>query len=262
MFEYIQKLRTWRNRFEERLDSRNQRATLETFTHQLSEFRFLKFDEVEVPGQYLQHRDKNQDFVRIERFLPDVDLVRGIGICHRRLKIRGHDASVHQFAIQYPAARNSRREERVLQLFRIFNGILSKRKESRRRNLQFHLPLIVPITPSVRMVQDDSSYINMQGIFEDYCRRNGVNKDEPVLFSIEKLRALAPVQDVLTPHFYHVLLTPISRKILNMPIAFVSKHLPLFSKNMSRRRSSSITSAPPTLPSPTSGPSAALSHIS
>jgi len=42
------------------------------------------------------------------------------------------------------------------------------------------------------MVQDDESYINMQGIFEDYCRRTGVNKDEPVLFSIEKLRTLAP----------------------------------------------------------------------
>jgi transformation/transcription domain-associated protein len=148
---------------------------------------------VEVPGQYLQHRDKNSDFVRIERFLPDVDLVRGIGICHRRLKIRGHDGSVHPFAIQFPAARNSRREERILQLFRIFNGILSKRKESRRRNLQFHLPLMIPITPSVRMVQDDASYMNMQGIFEDYCRRNGINKDEPVLFSIEKLRALQPV---------------------------------------------------------------------
>ena len=108
MYEYIQKLRIWRNRFEERLDARLQRATLESFTHQLSEFRFLKFDEVEIPGQYLQHRDKNQDFVRIERFLPNDGLVRGIGICHRRLRIRGHDSSVHSFAIQYPAARNSR----------------------------------------------------------------------------------------------------------------------------------------------------------
>lgn len=193
MYEYIQKLRVWRNRFEERLDRRKLTVPLENFTHQLSEFRYLKFDDVEVPGQYLQHRDKNSDFVRIERFLPDVDLVRGIGICHRRLKIRGHDGSIHPFAIQFPAARSSRREERILQLFRIFNGILAKRKESRRRNLQFHLPLMVPITPSVRMVQDDASYINMQGIFEDYCRRNGINKDEPVLFSIEKLRALQPV---------------------------------------------------------------------
>ncbi|KAF2743549.1 hypothetical protein M011DRAFT_471297 [Sporormia fimetaria CBS 119925] len=192
MYEYIQKLRTWRNRFEERLDRRQQTVPLEVYTHQLSEFRFLKFDDVEIPGQYLQHRDKNSDFVRIERFLPDVDLVRGVGICHRRLKIRGHDGSVHPFAIQYPSARNSRREERILQLFRIFNVILSKRKESRRRNLQFHLPLMVPITPSVRMVQDDPSYINMQAIFEDYCRRTGVNKDEPVLFAIEKLRNLSP----------------------------------------------------------------------
>ncbi len=193
MYEYIQKLRTWRNRFEERLDRRKLVVPLEQYTHQLSEFRFLKFDDVEVPGQYLQHRDKNSDFVRIERFLPDVELIRGVGNCHRRLKILGHDGSVHPFAIQFPAARSSRREERILQLFRIFNGILAKRKESRRRNLQFHLPLMVPITPSVRMVQDDASYINMQGIYEDYCRKNSINKDEPVLFSIEKLRALQPV---------------------------------------------------------------------
>lgn len=193
MYEYIQKLRVWRNRFEERLDRRRLSVPLENYTHQLSEFRFLRFDDVEVPGQYLQHRDKNSDFVRIERFLPNVELVRGVGICHRRLTIRGHDGSIHPFAIQFPAARSSRREERILQLFRIFSGILSKRKESRRRNLQFHLPLMIPITPSVRMVQDDASYISMQGIFEDYCRRNGINKDEPVLFSIEKLRALQPV---------------------------------------------------------------------
>ena len=199
MYEYIQKLRIWRNRFEERLDRRKLTVPLESYTHQLNEFRFLKFDDVEVPGQYLQHRDKNSDFVRIERFLPDIDLVRGIGICHRRLKIRGHDGSVHPFAIQFPAARSSRREERILQLFRIFNGILAKRKESRRRNLQFHLPLMVPITPSVRMVQDDASYINMQGIYEDYCRVNGINKDEPVLFTIEKLRQLQPVSIFFLP---------------------------------------------------------------
>ncbi|KAJ4373715.1 transcription-associated protein 1 [Didymella sp. IMI 355093] len=192
MFEYIQKLRTWRNRFEERLDRRRIVVPLEQYTHQLSEFRFLKFDDVEVPGQYLLHRDKNSDFVRIERFLSDVELVRGVGVCHRRIKIRGHDGSTHPFAIQFPTARSSRREERIIQLFRIFNGILSKRKESRRRNLQFHLPLMVPITPSVRLIQDDPSVMNLQGIYEDYCRKNGVNKDEPILFSIDKLRALQP----------------------------------------------------------------------
>lgn len=36
--------------------------------------------------------------------------------------MRGHDGSLHQFAIQYPAARHCRREERIIQLFRILSG--------------------------------------------------------------------------------------------------------------------------------------------
>ena len=191
MYEYIQKLRRWRDKFEEKLDRRPHSQFLESYSPHLSEFRFLKFDEVEVPGQYLLHKDKNQDFVRIDRFLPDIDLVRGIGVCHRRLKIRGHDGSVHLFAVQHPAARHCRREERILQLFRIFNGVLAKRKESRRRNLCFHLPLMVPLAPHIRLVRDDASYISMQGIYEDYCRRMGINKDDPVLFTMEKMRSLA-----------------------------------------------------------------------
>src|SRR5699024_466981 len=66
-----------------------------------------------------------------------------------------------------------------------------KRTESRRRNLYFHLPLMVPLAPHIRLVRDDPSYISMQGIYEDYCRRVGINKDEPVLFTMEKMRSLA-----------------------------------------------------------------------
>ncbi|KAL8736626.1 MAG: hypothetical protein Q9181_002303 [Wetmoreana brouardii] len=199
MFEYIHKLRKWRDKFEEKLDRRPAHQSLEAYSAHLSEFRFQKFDEVEVPGQYLQHRDKNTDFIRIERFLPDVDLVRTVGFSHRRIRIRGHDGSIHPFAIQHPAARHSRREERILQLFRIFNGTLSKRKESRRRNLNFYLPLIIPLAPLLRLVQDDSSYISLQGVYEDHCRRNGANKDEPVLFTMEKLRALSEARGNVSP---------------------------------------------------------------
>ncbi|KAH8652325.1 hypothetical protein BX600DRAFT_386637 [Xylariales sp. PMI_506] len=190
MYEYIHKLRKWRDKFEEKLDRRNPRDTLEKYSRDLSEFRYQKFDDVEVPGQYLQHKDKNQDFIRIERFLPDVDLVRTIGVSHRRIKIRGHDGSVHPFAIQHPAARHCRREERILQLFRHLNQTLAKRKESRRRDLQFTLPLMVPLAPHIRIVQEDVSNITLQGIYEDHCRRNGVQKDEPVLFTMDKLRGL------------------------------------------------------------------------
>jgi transformation/transcription domain-associated protein len=219
MHEYIHKLRKWRDKFEEKLDRRRNFANLEIYSQHLGEFKFQKFDEVEVPGQYLQHKDKNADFVRIERFMPNVDLVRGVGVCHRRLKIRGHDGSVHPFAIQHPAARSCRREERILQLFRHFNGTLSKRKESRRRNLNFHLPLMIPLAPHIRMVQDDPSYITLQGIYEDHCRKSGMSKDDPILFTMEKLRALVDGK-VCTEMSYHVTKSNSSfQKTLEQPAA-------------------------------------------
>ncbi|CAM1508207.1 Fc.00g050550.m01.CDS01 [Cosmosporella sp. VM-42] len=188
MFEYIHKLRRWRNKFEEKLDRRITSASLEVFSPHLSEFRYQKFDDVEIPGQYLQHKDKNQDFIRIERFLPNVDLVRSISASYRRLKMRGHDGSVHAWAVQHPAARHCRREERILQLFRQLNQTLGRKKESRRRDLQFTLPLMVPLAPHIRIVQEDTSYITLQGVYEDHCRRMGMSKDDPVLFTMEKLR--------------------------------------------------------------------------
>lgn len=77
-----------------------------------------------------------------------------------------------------------------MQLFRQLNQRLSRKKESRRRDLQFTLPLMVPLAPHIRIVQEDTSYITLQGVFEDHCRRKGLSKDEPVLFIMDKLRAL------------------------------------------------------------------------
>ena len=200
MYEYIHKLRKWRDKFEEKLDRRRAHLPLESYSPHLSEFRYHKFDEVEIPGQYLQLKDKNQDFVRIDRFLPNVDLVRTVGASHRRLKIRGHDGSVHPFAVQHPAVRQCRREERILQLFRQLNQTLFSKKESRRRDLQFTLPLMVPLAPHIRIVQEDTSYVSLQGIYEDHCRRNGMSKDEPILFTMEKLRGLLDHKGPVSPH--------------------------------------------------------------
>jgi len=50
---------------------------------------------------------------------------------------------------------------------------------------------MIPLAPHIRMVQDDPSYISLQGIFEDHCRKNGMSKDDPVLFTMEKMRALS-----------------------------------------------------------------------
>lgn len=193
--DYVAKLRKWRDKFEIILDRRCQTQQLEQVSSYLSEFQYQKFDEVEVPGQYLQHKDNNTDFVRIDRFMPTLDVVRGNGICYRRITMRGHDGSMHPFAIQYPAARHCRREERIIQLFRILSGVLARRKESRKRSLGFHLPAAVPLAPHIRIVQDDSSYISLQGIYEDYCARTGQHKDDPLRLATEKIQKAPEVQN-------------------------------------------------------------------
>lgn len=186
---YIIKLRKWRDRLEDKLDRRFSEVNLENLCPHLSEFHHQKFEDIEVPGQYLLNKDNNTHFVKIERFLPTIDLARGTNACHKRLKIRGYDGSLHTFAVQFPAARHCRREECIFQLFRLFGDTLSRKVETRRRNIQFTLPVAVPLSPHIRIITDDARDITMQRIYEDFCSRNGKSRDEPFVYTIEKLRA-------------------------------------------------------------------------
>lgn len=133
-------------------------------------------------------RDHNNDFIRIERFLPEVDFVRDSDSWHRRIHVIAHDGSRHSFGILNPTSRFARREERIVQLFRLLNGVLEKRKESRRRNATFHLPTIVPLSPTVRLMQNDSSYVSLQGILTQYCVKAGHRRDEPLLWMLDRLK--------------------------------------------------------------------------
>lgn len=186
---YITKLRKWRNRLEDKLDRRFGGINLENLCPHLSEFHHQKFEEIEVPGQYLLNKDNNTHFIKIDRFLPTIDLVRGTNACYKRLRIRGHDGSEHVFGVQFPAARHCRREECIFQLFRIFNDTLMRKVETRRRNILFTLPIAVPLSPHIRIISDDPSDISLQKIYEDYCRRNNKSRDEPFVYTVEKLRA-------------------------------------------------------------------------
>ncbi|GAA6004124.1 hypothetical protein JCM10207_002438 [Rhodosporidiobolus poonsookiae] len=188
--EYVTRLQDWRDRYEARLNKKAKRASLEGSSHWLVEFQYQKFDEIEVPGQYLQHEDNNNNFVRISHFANKYDVNRGQGVYFRRLTILGQDGSVHQFAIQIPATRTSRREERIMQLFRMLNSTLANRKESRKRNLQFTVPVVVPFSPSVRIVENDASIITLQDILETHTDSLGLRKEDAVLSVAERIRSL------------------------------------------------------------------------
>jgi transformation/transcription domain-associated protein len=72
--------------------------------------------------------------------------------------------------------------------------ILTRRKESARRNLSFHLALAVPLAPHIRIVRDDESYISLQAIYENYCSRNNIHKDAPLEYIIQKSRTVSKTE--------------------------------------------------------------------
>lgn len=186
--QYVAKLRLWRDKFEAMLDARPRKLKLESYSQYLVGFQHQKFDDVEIFGQYLQLKDNANDFLRIDRFLPEFEVVRSYGVSSRRLTIRGHDGSIHSFLVQNPATRQFRREERLMQLFRLLSSVLERKKECRMRNLRFHLPAIVPLATNVRMVEDDVTYCSLYDIYEDHCDSIKIHKDDPLCYYVEKLK--------------------------------------------------------------------------
>lgn len=153
-----------------------------------------------------QDKDSNQNFVRIEKFGPQFQNCRGQGFCFRRFIIYGHDHAQFSFAVQLPAGKHCRREERISQLFRTFNGYvfhalfenttrrrcstLQRKKEAHKRNLYFHLPVAIPCGPSMRIIQNDASYVTLQDIYEKFCEDAGFAREDPIFMMGEKTKAV------------------------------------------------------------------------
>lgn len=174
---YIKRLRFWRNRLENKLDRAPKVESMEAICPNLSNFHHQKFEDIEIPGQYLLNKDNNTHFIKIGRFMPEVDFVRGTHTSHRRLTIRGHDGSLHSFAVQYPAVRHSRREERMFQLYRLLNERLQKNVQTRRRDINFTLPIAVPLSPQVRIMSDSSSFKTLHQIYDEFCAKKHLDRD-------------------------------------------------------------------------------------
>ncbi|PPQ93995.1 hypothetical protein CVT25_009843 [Psilocybe cyanescens] len=187
-YEYIQRLQAWRDRFEGLFDSRPRIQPLVVLSHYLTEFQYSKIDEIEIPGQYTEDKDSNQYFIRIQKFAPKFENIRSNGNCWKRLTLHGNDNSKTSFTVQLPCNRQYRREDKMIQMLRTFNGALARNKESRKRNLTFHLPAAISCSPNVRLYQTDSSYISLGEIYDLHCEERGFSREEPILFVGEKVR--------------------------------------------------------------------------
>ncbi|KAF9224621.1 FAT-domain-containing protein [Gyrodon lividus] len=188
-YEYIRRLQRWRDQQEKDLDSRPRIQSLDLLSHYLTEFQYVKFDDIEVPGQYMEDKDSNRNFIHIQRFGPQFENCRSHGYCWKRFTVHGNDHSRTSFSVQLPSGYHCRREERVMQVFHTFNCALTRKKESRRRNLNFHIPAAVSCSLNLRLLRDDSSYVTLGTIYERHCEENGIMYEDPILVSGEKMKS-------------------------------------------------------------------------
>lgn len=137
-----------------------------------------------------QDKDSNQNFIRIQQFGSKFENCRSYGYCWRRFTVHGNDNSRTSFSVQLPSGRHWRREERLTQVFRTFNCALVRRKESRKRNLLFHIPAAISCSPSLRLLQTDSSYITLGDIYDHHCEEAGLSREDPILVSGEKVKSV------------------------------------------------------------------------
>lgn len=197
---YVSKLQEWRQKYEKNIERKVRKSNLENASHWMIEFQYQKFDEIEIPGQYLKRfdEDNNAHFVRLVRFSTTYGYNRQKEHWFRRITMIGHDASQHSFVIQMPVPRFSRREERIMQFFRMLNCTLSRRRESRTKNVLFSVPAVIPFATNIRIVESNPSHCSLQEIFESYCQEVGMARDDPLVVYAERIRSFAfeGVEDV------------------------------------------------------------------
>lgn len=184
--DLTERLKHWKNVLQSNVEDRFPAVLkLEEESRVLRDFHVV---DVEVPGQYFTDQEIAPDHtVKLDRVGPDIPIVRRHGSSFRRLTLIGSDGSQRHFIVQTSLTPNARSDERMLQLFRVMNRMFDKHKESRRRHICIHTPIIIPVWSQVRMVEDDLMYSTLLEVYENHCARNDREADLPITNFKEQL---------------------------------------------------------------------------
>jgi len=184
--ELTERLKHWKNILQSNVEDRFPAVLkLEEESKTLRDFHVV---DIELPGQYFTDQEIAPDHtVKLDRVGPDIPIVRRHGSSFRRLTLIGSDGSQRHFIVQTSLTPNARSDERMLQLFRVLNKMFDKHKESRRRHLAIHTPIIIPVWSQVRMVEDDLMYSTFLEVYEINCARHNREADSPITIFKEQL---------------------------------------------------------------------------
>ncbi|KAL8143397.1 hypothetical protein V2J09_016429 [Rumex salicifolius] len=191
--ELTERLKHWKNVLQSNVEDRFPAVLkLEEESRVLRDFHVV---DVEIPGQYFTDQEIATDHtVKLDRIGPDIPIVRRHGSSFRRLTLIGSDGSQRHFIVQTSLTPNARSDERMLQLFRVMNRMFDKHKESRKRHICIHTPVIIPVWSQVRMVEDDLMYSTFLEVYENHCARTNREADLPITLFKEQLNQVVSGQ--------------------------------------------------------------------
>ncbi|KAJ1736005.1 transcription-associated protein 1 [Coemansia biformis] len=190
--EYVARLYQWQQMLRSAIGQRPRKLMLGLLSPFLVEFEQQKFEDVEIPGQYLRLSDSSDDFVRIERFLPDLLVELRSGGVARSLTIRGSDGSLARFSVQHLASHSAHQDERWAQLFRNLDAACEEDRGAwEQRQVALHLPTIVSLAPHIRIVQEKPDAFTLQEVYDRACANSGTPEIAPALYAVGRIRDLA-----------------------------------------------------------------------
>ncbi|XP_070855285.1 transcription-associated protein 1 isoform X6 [Drosophila suzukii] len=214
----ISKLKTWIKVLETKVKKLPTSFLIEDKCRFLSNFS-QKTAEVELPGELLLPVSSHY-YVRIARFMPRVEIVQKNNTAARRLYIRGTNGKIYPYLVVLDSGLgDARREERVLQLKRLLNYYLEKQKETSRRFLNITVPRVVPISPQMRLAEDNPNSISLLKIFKKCCHNMQVDYDMPIVKYYDRLsevqaRGTQATHTILREIFSEIQLTMIPKILL------------------------------------------------
>lgn len=182
----ISKLKTWIKALEAKVKKLPTSFLIEDKCRFLSNFS-QKTAEVELPGELLLPSSSHYH-IRIARFMPRVEIVQKNNTAARRLYIRGTNGKIYPYLVVIDTGLgDARREERVLQLMRMLNYYLEKQKETARRFLNMTIPRVVPISPQMRLAEDNPTSISLKEIYKKCCLKLKIDHDLPIVKYYDRL---------------------------------------------------------------------------
>ncbi|CAM9820779.1 unnamed protein product [Choristocarpus tenellus] len=99
----------------------------------------------------------------------------------------GSDGRRYFFLVQFAIPHVTRTDERVMQIHAMLSRFLERNPQTRGRDLAVQVPVVVPITPRMRLMEDHEAFVSLGEIYEADRHRQELDPDGPIMLCRERL---------------------------------------------------------------------------